>query len=224
MKRLILVFVLTICVVGAAHADPVTFDFDAATIGGTPNIGGTANQYVSSYMTGVYGSAVTSTGAAAWQNAQSEPPAGHDWDWPGKTPYDRWLRAYGASNYTQTPGVFQISFDLVPIVEAAADFHVFIDDVQAHDFTVKAYGSNYGDRYDPSAAALVSEQSWDSGIGSDSFSLAFSSPVSLLVFSDGGYYDVAVDNLEVTPVPVPGAMLLGLLGLSAAGVKLRRRL
>ena len=37
-----------------------------------------------------------------------------------------------------------------------------------------------------------------------------------------GFY---IDNVEVStvPVPVPGAVLLGLLGLSAAGVKLRKR-
>ncbi|MBN2559333.1 MAG: hypothetical protein JXQ75_00180 [Phycisphaerae bacterium] len=35
------------------------------------------------------------------------------------------------------------------------------------------------------------------------------------------YYDNF--RLEINPVPVPGAVLLGLLGLGAAGVKLRRR-
>ncbi len=32
-----------------------------------------------------------------------------------------------------------------------------------------------------------------------------------------------MDHLQLSPVPVPGAMLLGLLGLSVAGVKLRKR-
>ncbi len=32
-----------------------------------------------------------------------------------------------------------------------------------------------------------------------------------------------VDNIESTVVPVPGAVVLGLLGLSAAGVRLRKR-
>jgi hypothetical protein len=38
------------------------------------------------------------------------------------------------------------------------------------------------------------------------------------------YFDKAVltVNTEVNPVPVPGAVLLGILGLSAAGVKLRK--
>ena len=37
---------------------------------------------------------------------------------------------------------------------------------------------------------------------------------------DGG---VVITDLEFTPVPVPGAVLLGMLGLSVAGVKLRKR-
>ena len=32
----------------------------------------------------------------------------------------------------------------------------------------------------------------------------------------------AIDNVEVTVVPVPGAVLLGILGLSVAGIKLRK--
>ncbi len=34
--------------------------------------------------------------------------------------------------------------------------------------------------------------------------------------------NTGIDNVRVAPVPVPGALLLGMLGLGAAGVKLRR--
>jgi hypothetical protein len=39
----------------------------------------------------------------------------------------------------------------------------------------------------------------------------------------GGTFAFELDNLAVAPVPVPGAFLLGMLGLSVAGVKLRKR-
>ena len=39
---------------------------------------------------------------------------------------------------------------------------------------------------------------------------------------DGDYNDLVLMIESVQPVPVPGAVLLGLLGLSAAGIKLRR--
>ncbi len=217
MRRVGLSLVLSVCLVGVAQAGVVTFDFEGATIGGAgPDYVASGNQRVSDYMTGVYGSAITATGAGAWRNDESAPL---DLDWPGKTGTDQWLRTYGSQSVT--PGVFQISFDIVPVAGAAADFHVFTE-TAGHDFTVKAYDDTYGNRYAPAAGALVTEQSWDFGTGSGSFALSFNSPVSLLVFSDGGWYDIAIDNLEVTPVPVPGAVLLGMLGLGAAGMKLRR--
>jgi hypothetical protein len=37
-----------------------------------------------------------------------------------------------------------------------------------------------------------------------------------------GYNSVFWDNVSFTPVPVPGAVLLGMLGLSVAGLKLRK--
>jgi len=39
---------------------------------------------------------------------------------------------------------------------------------------------------------------------------------------DGDYQDLVILLESVNPVPVPGAVLLGILGLSAAGIKLRR--
>jgi hypothetical protein len=39
---------------------------------------------------------------------------------------------------------------------------------------------------------------------------------------DGDYQDLVILMESVNPVPVPGAVLLGILGLSAAGIKLRK--
>ena len=218
MKKQIAALMSIVLSCGVAHADLSVFDFEGATIGGAASdYVGSANQRVTDYMTGVYGSAVTATGAAAWSNSESAPL---DLDWPGKDDSDQWLRTYGSASLS--PGGFQISFDVVPIVQAGADFHVFTL-TAGHDFTVAAYSSTYGDRYSPNAGALIDEASWDYDTpSSDSFDISFSSPVSLLVFSDGGWYDIAIDNLEVAPVPTPTAILLGMLGLTVAGVKLRR--
>lgn len=41
--------------------------------------------------------------------------------------------------------------------------------------------------------------------------------------SDDRLYNSGIDNVWVQAVPVPGAVLLGVLGLGAAGMKLRRR-
>ena len=40
---------------------------------------------------------------------------------------------------------------------------------------------------------------------------------------DADYQDLVVEISKAAPVPVPGAVLLGVLGLGAAGMKLRRR-
>jgi hypothetical protein len=52
-----------------------------------------------------------------------------------------------------------------------------------------------------------------------------SSPISRIVLDIDGFAgeDFGINRISVTPVPVPGAVLLGMLGLSTAGLKLRRR-
>ena len=66
MNRLIIGSTLTIFIVGSAYADlSVTFDFESATVGGSaPDYVGSANQRVTTYMTNIYGSSITSTGAS----------------------------------------------------------------------------------------------------------------------------------------------------------------
>lgn len=220
MKKLITLCALVAVVFATSSAQAVpseptvTFDIEGALIGGiAPDYVVSANQRVTDYMTSEYGSSVTATGAAAWRNAESSPL---DLDWPGKTDTDQWLRTYGSQSVT--PGYFQISFDDVPITSMSGDFHVFVE-TGGDDFVVRAYDSTYGDRYNPNSSALIAEQSWNFGTGSDVFDIDFSSPVSLLVFSDGGWYDIAIDNLTVTSVPEPATILL----LGLGGILLRRR-
>jgi hypothetical protein len=45
---------------------------------------------------------------------------------------------------------------------------------------------------------------------------------ALLTISDGGRRDVGIDNLEINPAPVPGTVLLGIIGMFIAGLKLRK--
>jgi len=204
MKKLITVCAVVSMVLAVSPAQAlVTFDFEGATLVGTST---EANQRVSDYMTGVYGSSVTGTDGWVINNALSGV------DWLGND--GQWLRtrAEGA-----VPWDFEISFDTVPITSASGDFYVFVG--TGADFTITAYDSTYGDRETPIASALVTSQSWNSGTGADTFNLSFGSPVSLLVFSDGGYDDVAIDNLKVTPIPEPGTILL----LGLGGLFLRKR-
>lgn len=221
MKKFIIICVVLGMFLTTAPAEAtVTFDFEAATAGGDGDDKiASANQRVTSYMTSVYGSAVTATGGAVWSN-----DALTGLDWTGND--TQWLRSWGDASTpvggTKTAGAFQISFDVVPIVKISSDFYVF-EDTEGADFTVKAYTSSYGDRYSPIASALVNQQSWDFGIGSDSFFMSFGSPVSLLVFSDSGWNDVAIDNLAVSPIPAPGAILLGGIGIGLVGWLKRRR-
>ncbi len=210
MKKLITICAVVTMVLAASPAQAsVTFNFEGATLVGTST---EANQRVSDYMTGVYGSSVTGTDGWVINNALSGV------DWLGND--GQWLRtrAEGA-----VPWDFEISFDTVPITSASGDFYVFVG--TDADFTITAYDSSYGDRETPSASALVTSQSWNPGTGAweGSFDLSFGSPVSLLVFSDGGYDDVAIDDLTVTPIPAPGAILLGSIGVGLVGWLRRRR-
>jgi len=215
MKKFVVISAtLLLCAAGAQGGLSVMFDFEGATLGGAaPDYVASANQRVTDYMTPLYGSSVTATGAAAWTNND----VGADWD--GKTGTDQWLRTYGSASVT--PGYFQISFDTVPVVAGQFQAYVFEATADA-DFTISFYDSGYGDRYNPNPAALIGTMPADFGVGQIVVAFSSLAPISLMVFSNEGWHDIGVDDLQVTQVPVPGAVLLGLLGLSAAGWRLRR--
>jgi hypothetical protein len=217
VRKMMWLSVIAMLAVIAPAQGAVTFDFEGATVGGTPGAAGTANQFLSSYMTGVYGSSVTATGGAAWTNADTGD------DWSGKTDTDKWVRSYGAVGYSVTPGIFQISFDAVPILAGGFEAYVFEATTDA-DFTVSFYTSGYGDRYNPNPGALLGTLPTDFGVGGMVVSFVSPVPISLMVFSNEGYHDIGVDDLVVTSVvPAPGAILLGTVGAGLLGWLRRRR-
>jgi hypothetical protein len=215
-KRLLLCSAITLALVASAGAS-VTFDFEGATLAGSPGAGGTADQYISSYMTGVYGSSVTATGGAAWTNDSAGA------DWAGKTGTDQWLRTYGAVGYSETPGYMQISFDDRPLASGSFAAYVF-EATEGADLTISLYGSGYGDRYAPDATALIATGSTDAGVGEIFVSFSgLPQAVSLMVISNEGYHDVAIDDFTAQAVPAPGAILLGSLGTGLVGYLRRRK-
>lgn len=222
MKKLMFISVLTLCIVGAAQA--ALFNFNSlADEGGSGAI--------STYMTGVYGSPVTVSDATSDND-----------NWSGNT-------TIAIRTASSVGGDFEILFANTPIISllgaggTGSTVGYVYDATSGNDFSLKAYDSTYGDVENPNASAQVDigyavdygthwEWIWwpfwgetvDDGDNSvvNIPDLVFSRPVSLLVISDEGIKDVGIDNLQVTPVPVPAALLLGLLGMGAAGLKLRR--
>ena len=112
------------------------------------------------------------------------------------------------------PGNLRVWLD-VPTTSVAFDAYVFKATTGA-DFTFTAYDQK---------GQIILRQSWDAGVNGVGYSYAsgpLPMPAYSLNFSDNGRHDVGIDNLLLTPVPVPGAALLGLIGVLLVG-RLRRR-
>ena len=78
----------------------------------------------------------------------------------------------------------------------------------------------YLEAYDASDN-LLDSAAGSPNLGTNSLISVSGGNIAYVLFHDyGAMY--SIDDLEFTPVPVPGAVLLGLLGLSVAGVKLRK--
>ncbi|MBI1922995.1 PEP-CTERM sorting domain-containing protein [Candidatus Poribacteria bacterium] len=201
--------------VDQSEAVPITFNFNPLTNNSTSTV-------ISTYMTGIYGSTVTVTGARSSSNsAIPAPPT----PWTGNT--TQYIRTdIGAA------GDFEISFDVVPIVsiQAGSRGFIFTATILA-DFVLSAYNSNFtaggGTRENPNIGALVTPIVLSNiGAGSEVVfpDIIFSEPVTLLVISDSGSFDVGIDDLTVTPIPEPSSLVLFSLGvLGLIGYCWRRR-
>jgi hypothetical protein len=200
VSKVIVLAALLLCIVSTAQAG-VTFDFGSLVTIDTTEI--------SNYMSGVYGSTITVTDAKALNNDNA------GWDWPGKGGTDSFLRT--------TSDDMEILFS-TPISGVSVAGDGFVLWGQGDDFHVYAYGSGYGDVENPAASALLYTFTYDTYQNPCCpFSWEFSASdcIHLLVISDGGQHEVAIDNLYVEKcsceVPAPGAILLGSLGTGIVG-------
>ena len=178
-----------VCGGSVARGGVVTFDFNSLGLF-------SHDLAISSYMTGVYGSTVTTDGARS-SNDRTDVVEG-----------ERNL-FISTSFQLLDRGDFEILFGDIPIQAARFEGHV-IDGTLGDDFSFVAY-----DRL-----IEVFSFSRDDGVEIfDSGWLHFSTPVDRLVISDSGRRDVGIDDLQVQPVPDPSAGVLALVGLAA----IRRR-
>lgn len=80
--------------------------------------------------------------------------------------------------------------------------------------------------YDSSATKLFNlsgpDSTGEANLGSNMFLQFKAANIAYVIFSIDSGYTFTVDDFTFNPVPVPAAVLLGMLGLSVAGMKLRK--
>ncbi len=205
MKKLITICAVVGLVLTASPARAVvTFDFEALNpYPGLPP-GYDTGPEISAYMTGLYGSSVTVPLAVIRDDS---------WTTNGTNYMTTFLEPDYTSNFDM-----EINFVDVPIVSMSFDWVVL--DAPGYPaettFLYEAYDKDGG---------LVDAGSFIADVGvSDTLTRHFGDArVTRLYFSDEGHHDIAIDNLSVTPIPAPGAILLGGIGVAVVGWLRRRR-
>ena len=175
--------------------EPVCFDFELGH--------DTSDQVeIGNYMTGLYGPTVTVANSKVMNNWFRI--FGKEIPWDGKELDDYYLATQGKE--------MEIMFEK-PITNVSGDGRVFFSIFQSPDFTIAGYdGLNLIDSYADNVCIA----------GDVEFDLAFATPVDRLKIY-GNCIGVAVDDLCVQPVPVPGAGLLSILGIGVTGWLKRRK-
>jgi hypothetical protein len=205
MKKLwimmVFVGVLVFGLGGTAGADVAEFTFEG--------INTNVQSPISTYMTGIYGSQVNVYGTdLGTAGSGGFGGIGNHYLWT-------------ASNQD---GQFEINFVTVPITQLyGSTLAMVFSNEGSVDFSIHAYGSNFGNVTNPNANSLIYSHDWNASSNNYPITLSdipFATPVYLLVFSDNGQHDVGIDNLKVgngtSSVPEPLTMLLlgsGLVGL-----------
>lgn len=153
---------------------------------------------ISEYMTARYGSPVTTSGAFV-----AKDPAFND--------------SFFISSY-HTGNVIEVTFEQA-IPSASFDWFVF-EGGQGSDFKYMAYDA------DGNVVDWFVEYTNDNTPGVSGLR-EYATPVTRLYFSNDGWHDIAIDNLEVgggsSVIPAPGAILLAGFGVGIVGWLRRRR-
>ena len=217
MKKVIsfLTIAVMITIAGYTPVQAVTFDFDDLASMSDPSA-------ISSYMSNLYGSNISVSGAMAGPIAPGDPF--------GPDPY--LFSTISPGNPVLFPFSIEIGFDSNnPIGSIEFEGAVFGDN-PGHDFRLWAY-SNGG-------STLVEVYKWDVPAGSgvlsfDSGLINFTAPIDRLVFSDNFIYDVGIDDFTIVGAhqaggginaPLPASTILGCIGLGIVGtlVTLKKRI
>lgn len=191
------VFLLMLLVGGNAQA--ALFNFDELA-------GGAGSGPISDYMTDVYGSDVSVTGATVYPVAGSDPLSASGWS--NTTPYIA-EADQGAHQFTIT---FEVPITSVSFSWARVEDPLKLEAAYAGG-TVQVFSVGTG------------QANGGTGYGYETIDLLamVGAPVTSLFFHDGGQGAIGIDNLTVvSAVPLHASMLLGAFAVGLAGRKLRK--
>ncbi len=197
MKKVLLIIFLTACLGGSAQAGLVLFNFDSLQPGADAAA-------IGSYMSPLYGSTVTVTGATSY---------------PYGEPLVNPLSALGPDQYIADAEngnhQFYISFS-VPITSAS-----FYWARESDPFKVEA---TYAGGTVQVFSVGTGETNGGTGFGWEDIDLLarLGSPVTSLYFHDGGQGGIGIDDLVVNAVPLPASILLGAFAVGLAARKLHQ--